>query len=90
MSGPELVIRIAADLEVGDTLHRDDVYSVVITALNPPTREAALAHGEREVWSGGMWWTLLAVEKVDATPSERRVAAYLAAEAARLAEQATS
>ncbi|KAB8186957.1 hypothetical protein FH608_046565 [Nonomuraea phyllanthi] len=75
------LIRIAADLEVGDTYHRDDAYSVVVTALNPPTREAALARGEREVWSGGMWWTLLAVEKIDATPSARRVDAYLAEKA---------
>lgn len=82
MSATEpLKIRIAADLEVGDTYHRDDVYSVTVTELNPPTREAAMAHGEREVWSGGMWWTLLAVEKVNATPSERRVAAHLAAQA---------
>ncbi|SET52493.1 hypothetical protein [Nonomuraea wenchangensis] len=80
MSTAELTIRIAADLEVGDTYHREPGYSVVVTELNPPTREAAMAHGEREVWSGGMWWTLLAVERVDATPSDRRVAAHLAAE----------
>lgn len=70
---PPLVIRTAADLEVGDTLHRDGV-DFVITRLIPATRAEALAYGEREIRSGGCWWTLLADEPVDACPSERRIA----------------
>lgn len=67
------VIQTAADLEVGDTLHRDGV-GFVITRLIPATRQEALAYGEREVRSGGCWWTLFATEPVTASPSERRLA----------------
>jgi hypothetical protein len=66
-----------ADLEVGDTLHRREGHNVLITRLNPPTRDAALAYGEREVWSGSSVVTVSATEPVDATPSLRRMAAAL-------------
>lgn len=72
-----LVIRIIADLEVGDILHRHDGTSSVITRLNPPTREQALAHGEREVWSLSSWMTYRSTDNVNATPSERRIARAL-------------
>jgi len=67
----------AADLEVGDTLHRPEGYDVVITRLNPPTREESLTYGEREVWSGSSVVTVAATEPVDASPSARRMAAAL-------------
>ncbi|WP_068924943.1 hypothetical protein [Planobispora rosea] len=70
---PSLVIATAADLEVGDSVARDGV-DFVITRLIPPTREEALAYGEREIRSGGVWWTLLAEEPVDATPGPNRAA----------------
>lgn len=67
----------AADLEFGDTLHRREGCDVLITRLNPPTRDAALAYGEREVWSGSSVDTFSATEPVDASPSPRRMAAAL-------------
>lgn len=74
-----LVIRTAADLQVGDYLNHWEGYSNKVTRLNPATREKALECGYREVWSGGAWVSLLAEEPVNASAGEARLA--------RLAEQ---
>ena len=73
-----LTIRTAADLMVGDFLHRDGD-ELLVTKLTPPTTEAACAYGEREVMSGTWRRTYDAAEPVVATPGRLRLA--------RLAEQ---
>lgn len=59
--------RVAADLEVGDGLRRPGGQTdVLVTRLNPETREETLAEGRREVWSLGTCWVLDATEPVQA------------------------
>ncbi|MGC5012601.1 hypothetical protein ACLQ2R_17695 [Streptosporangium sp. DT93] len=70
-AAPLRIIRVAADLQVGDWLHRPGGQTdVQVTRLNPPTREETLAEGRREVWSLGSCWVLDAGEPVDAQPRE--------------------
>ncbi|GHE33060.1 hypothetical protein GCM10017673_39970 [Streptosporangium violaceochromogenes] len=61
-------IRVAADLEVGDWLNTGDGRDILITDLNPATREKTLAAGRREVWSLGSCRVLDADEPVKASP----------------------
>lgn len=63
------IIRIAADLEVGDWLRLGD-REVMVTHLNPPTRDEALAEGRREVWSLTTCLALDADDPVTASPRE--------------------
>ncbi|WP_436759415.1 hypothetical protein [Streptosporangium sp. V21-05] len=64
---PLRIIRTTADLEVGDSLRRPGGQTdVLITRLNPETREETLVEGRREVWSLGSCWVLEAAELVQA------------------------
>ncbi|GHE31383.1 hypothetical protein GCM10017673_37640 [Streptosporangium violaceochromogenes] len=63
-------IRVAADLEVGDWLNTGDGRDILITDLNPATREKTLAAGRREVWSLGSCRVLDADEPVKASPRQ--------------------
>ncbi|GAA2990253.1 hypothetical protein GCM10017559_07830 [Streptosporangium longisporum] len=70
-AAPLRIVRVAADLQVGDWLHRPGGQTdVQVTRLNPETREDTLAEGRREVWSLGSCWVLDADEPVDAQPRE--------------------
>jgi hypothetical protein len=73
-----LTIETAADLMVGDFLHRDGD-ELLVTKLTPATPAEARAYGEREVMSGTWRRTYDAAEPVVATPGRLRLA--------RLAEQ---
>lgn len=68
-TAPLRIIRIAADLQVGDWLHLGD-REVMVTHLNPPTRNEALKAGRREVWSLSSCWPLDAGDPVTASPRE--------------------
>ncbi|MEU8040954.1 hypothetical protein [Streptosporangium sp. NPDC049078] len=64
---PLRIIHVAADLEVGDYLRRPGGQTdVLITHLNPPTREETLVEGRREVWSYSSCWVFDADEPVQA------------------------
>lgn len=76
-----LTIATAADLMVGDFLHRDGD-ELLVTKLIPATTEDARAYGEREVMSGTWSRTYESAEPVVATPGRLRLA--------RLAEQAAA
>lgn len=60
------IIRVAADLQVGDWLDLGD-REVLITALVPDSRELVLEYGEVEIQSGTWWDTLHADDPVKAT-----------------------
>ena len=66
---PLRIIRIAADLQVGDWLRLGD-REVMVTHLNPPTRDEALAEGRREVWSMTTCLALDADDPVTASPRD--------------------
>ena len=68
-TAPLRIIRIAADLRVGDWLRLGD-REVLVTHLNPPTRNKALAEGRREVWSMTTCLALDADDPVTASPRE--------------------
>lgn len=73
MSAPAVerlrIIRIAADLQVGDWLDRGD-QEVKVTRLNPATREETLTAGRREVWSMSQCIPMDATDPVKASPWE--------------------
>lgn len=66
---PLRIIRVAADLEVGDWLTVGD-REYKVTLLHPATREEALAAGSREVWSLGSCIPMGAGDPVKASPRE--------------------
>ncbi|MEU8271588.1 hypothetical protein AB0B89_31060 [Sphaerisporangium sp. NPDC049002] len=71
-----LVPEVAADLMVGDIYTVTYDRSVVITALDPATREGTLARGTREVQADGWAQTLVAEQAVDALPGAQRWEAW--------------
>ncbi|MEV4181683.1 hypothetical protein AB0J28_09570 [Streptosporangium canum] len=66
---PLRIIRVAADLKVGDWLDLGD-REVLVTKLIPATRAEVLEHGEVEIRSGSWWDTLPAGESVKASPRQ--------------------
>lgn len=66
---PLRIIRVAADLKVGDWLTLGD-QEVLITHLNPATRAETLAEGRREVWSLDSCYPMDATDPVKASPRE--------------------
>lgn len=75
---PLRIIRVAADLQVGDWLSRPGGQTpVLVTHLIPESREETLAVGCREVRSLGSSWTFDADEPVDAQPHNDAAVAHV-------------
>lgn len=71
MSAPTVlrIIRVAADLRVGDWLDLGD-REVLVTHLVPDNRDEVVEYGEVEVRSGTWWDTYRADDPVKASPRE--------------------